>query len=93
MTHVERDAALVSTMLRHLNTRQLPKLFAMKERLDRGERVDPEDIRYVHDCVRHTLWVRNLCERHPDLRAICTQVTSLYKEITERSLENETVAH
>jgi hypothetical protein len=92
MTQDERNAALVSAMLRHLNTRQLPKLFAMKERLDRGERVDPEDIRYIHDCLRHTLWVRYLCERHPDLRAICTHVTGLYKDITERALENETAA-
>lgn len=93
MTDTERDACLVSAMLRHLNNQRLPKLFAMKKRLDRGERVDREDMRYIHDCVRDTLWVRHLCERYPDLRAICTRVTHLYKEITKRALQNETLVH
>lgn len=93
MTNAQRDACIVSAMLRQLNSQRLPKLLAMKERLNRGELVDPEEIRYIHDCVRETLWVRHLCERHPDLRALCTRITSLYKEITERALHNETLAH
>jgi len=93
MTDAERDVCLVSAMLRHLNNRRLPKLFAIKERLDHGERLDPQDMRYIHECVQDGFWVRHLCERHPDLTTICTRVTSLYKEITERALQNEMLAH
>ncbi|AHE97420.1 hypothetical protein [Thioalkalivibrio paradoxus] len=93
MTEAERESCLVSALLRDLNNQRLPKLFAIKERLDRGELADPEDIRYIHDGVHDALWVRRLCERHPDLASICTQVTKLYKEITEQALENETRVH
>jgi len=47
MTDAERDACLISAMLRHLNNQRLPKLLAMKERLNCGERADQEDMRYI----------------------------------------------
>ena len=93
MTDAERDACRVSAILRHLNNQRLPKLLAMKERLNCGERVDQEDMRYLHDCARDTLWVRDLCEGQPALRAICNRVTQLFKDITEQALQNETLAH
>jgi len=93
MTTAEKDACLVATLLRYLNNQRLPKLFAIKARLDLGERLDPQDLRYLHEGAQGGLWVRHLCERHPDLTAICSRITALYKEITERALQNEELAH
>ncbi len=92
MTAKEKEACMICVLLRQLNSQRLPRLFAMKERLDQGGRMDPDDIDYLHAGLHDTMRIRYLCEGHPDLAALCTRVTALYKEITMRALANESHA-
>ncbi|WP_043739046.1 hypothetical protein [Thioalkalivibrio nitratireducens] len=93
MTEAEKEACLVSAVLRQLNNHRLPKLFAIRERLNRGGLMDPDDIRYLQASLHDTMQIRYLCEAHPDLSMLCTKVTNLHREITMRALENETQTH
>lgn len=89
MTGQEKEACIVTALLRQLNNQRLPRLFAMKKRLEQGGRMDSDDIGYLHAGLHDTMRIRYLCEGHPDLAALCTRVTALYKEITMRALANE----
>jgi hypothetical protein len=93
MTGREKEACIVSVLLRQLNNQRLPRLFALKERLDQGGRMDSDDISYLYAGLHDTMRIRYLCDGHPDLAALCTKVTCLYKEITMRALANESRAN
>jgi hypothetical protein len=89
MTVPERDACLICTLLRSLNTQRLPRLFALQARLDQGERLTPDDIGYLQRSMADTLRIKSLCERNAGLALLCAKVAALYRDITMKALANE----
>lgn len=89
MTDAEQSSCLVCTLLRRLRTQHLPRIFAIKERLDHGERVTNDDIRYLFESFSDAMRTKALFEKSPDLTAICVKVIALYRDISVEALENE----
>jgi hypothetical protein len=89
MTDAEQKSCLVCALLRRLRTQHLPWIFAIKERLDHGERVTNDDIRYLYESFSDAIRTRTLFEKSPDLTAIGVKVIALYREISIEALENE----
>lgn len=93
MTESEQITCLTCTLLRRLRRQQLPKIFAIKARLDRGERVSTEDIRYLLDSVAEAMRTKPVFDRRPDLAQVCARVIALYRDITLEALQNEAGLH
>jgi hypothetical protein len=93
MTESEQTTCLTCTLLRRLGRQQLPKIFAIKARLDRGERVSTEDIRYLLDSVAEAMRTKSVFDRSPDLAQVCAKMIALYRDITLEALQNEAGLH
>lgn len=89
MTDETKDLGIAITLLDRLTTQTLPKAFEIKERVDRGERLDHWDIDFLHELSKRAEQVKPLVERHPEYQEVYAKAVHVYKEITERALQNE----
>jgi hypothetical protein len=93
MTEAEQTTCLTCTLLRRLRRQQLPKVFAIKARLDLGERVSTDDIRYLLDSVADAMRAKQVFDRSPDLAQVSAKLIALYRDITVEALQNEAGLH
>lgn len=83
----------ITAVLRRLQTQVLPRILAMKERLDHGEKVSPEDIRYLKLGLSDAMHAKMLFDHHPEFREISAKVVALYRDISAQALRNEDSSH
>lgn len=79
----------ITAVLRHLQTQVLPRILAMKERLDLGEKASPEDIRYLQLGLSDAMHAKMLFDHHPGFTEISARVVALYRDISAQALRNE----
>lgn len=82
------DLGIISVLLEHLNRQVLPRAMALKEKVDRGERLNDFDIAYLEKELSAIRRVELLVEHHPEYKPLVAQVISLYKEIIDKAVEN-----
>jgi len=93
MTEAEQTTCLTCTLLRRLRRQQLPRVFAIKARLDLGERVSMDDIRYLRDSIADAMRTKLVFDRSPDLAQVSAKIIALYRDITLEALQNEAGLH
>ncbi len=89
MTDDTKDLGIAMTLLERLTKDTLPKAFAIKERLGRGERLDHWDIEFLEELFTRAEQIKPLVDRHPEYQEVYAQVVHLYKEITDQAVANE----
>jgi hypothetical protein len=89
MTDDTKDLGIAIALLETLTTQTLPKAFEIKERVDRGERLDQWDIQFLHELSRRAEEVRPFVSRHPEYQEVYARAVHVYKQITEQALLNE----
>ena len=89
MTEKEETYGLMCTLLRRLRRQRLPRLLAIKTKLDHGYRVATEDIHYLQESFSEALRTQPLFDRHPEMSDISLRVIGLYREISLAALKNE----
>jgi hypothetical protein len=89
MTDTPRDPGIIQVLLDRLNKQRLPRLLALKEKVDSGSRLDDVDLAFLNDALGNAHEIGPLVERNPQYQKLVAQVISLYKEITDKALENE----
>lgn len=92
MAEVSKDTGIAMTIIERFETQRLPRALALKEQVDRGERLGDMDIAFlkmVFDDVQH---INALVQKHPEWQPLAARAIGLYTEITEKALANEKAA-
>jgi hypothetical protein len=89
MTDTSKDAGLIQVLAEQLETKRLPRALSLKEKVDKGETLDELDIRFLEQVFQDAQNIGPLVDRHPEWQELATKMMLLYKEITEKALENE----
>ena len=89
MTDTSKDAGLIQVLAERLETQRLPRALDLKAKVDRGETLSEFDIEFLDDVFNDANRLGPLVERHPEWHEVATKMVSLYKEITDKALENE----
>lgn len=89
MTESAKDLGVAMAFLTRFTTQRLPRALALKEKVERGERLDEGDIAFLHEVFETAEQIKPFVDHHPEYQEIYAQATQLYKEITKRALENE----
>ena len=83
------DNGLIVVLAKRLETQRLPIALELKDKVDRGEKLNDLDIAFLEEVNEDTQKVRPLVDRHPEWQPIAAKMLQLYNEITAKALENE----
>lgn len=93
MTTPEQDAGVLSVLIERFESQRLPRALALKDKVDKGECLDEFDLAFLQEVFADSTRIMPMLERHPEHRALVSQATSLYSEITAKALANEKAAN
>ena len=89
MSESSDDAGVIAVLLERLEKQRIPRALKLKEKVDRGEPLDDFDITFLKEIIGDITKTKPLLERHPEYHTLVSRMLDLYKEISERALENE----
>lgn len=89
MSESSRDAGVIQVLLERLETQRLPRALDLKKKVDQGEPLDDYDINYLEQVFADAQKIQPYLVRHPEYEKLVSRVIHLYKEITDKAMENE----
>jgi hypothetical protein len=92
MSDVSKDLGVIAVLAKRMVEERLPKALALKERVDKGGLLNDLDLAFLEQVVKDAGEIRPMMQKDPRVLAVAGQMVQLYKEITEKALENEKAA-
>ena len=84
-----RDVGVIQALVERFETRILPRLHDLKEKVDKGETLNDMDCEFLDRIIDDAYHNMPSTIGHQELHEFCLHVTHYYKEITDKALENE----
>ena len=89
MADVSKELGTIAVLAKRMVEERLPKALAMKQRIDKGGLLNDLDLAFLEQIVKDAGQIRPLMEKDPRVLEVGGRMVQLYKEITEKALENE----
>lgn len=89
MNNTDSETGVITVLVERLQSQRLPKLFAMKQKIDNGVPLDDSDLNFLEKAMSDGRQVMTLIDKHPEYQELATKVLALYKEIIEKALQIE----
>ena len=89
MSDSTMDTGLIEVLLERLEKQRLPRLLALKKKVDEGSSLDDLDLGFLEKSIADARKVIPIIDRHPEYQSLATQVMELYKDISGKALQIE----
>ena len=89
MSEISKETGVIAVLAKRMVEERLPKALALKERVDRGEVLNDLDIAFLEQVIADAGTIRPLMKNNPRVLEVAGRMVQLYKEITDKALENE----
>jgi hypothetical protein len=89
MADSSKQAGVIQALVERFGKIRLPVALQLKEKVDRGEVLNDLDIAFLEEVLSDSRRIKPLVDAHPEWQDISARMAQLYREITEKALENE----
>lgn len=89
MSEPMKQAGVIQVLADRMEKQRLPRALALKEMVDRGERLGGLDLEFLDEVFRDVGQMKPHLDANPEWQPIAARMIHLYKEITAKALENE----
>lgn len=89
MTEPSKDLGIATALMTTFTTQRLPRVLGLRQKVERGERLEDWDIEFLHEVFEGAGQMKPMVDRLPEFQEIYARATLLYREITEKALDNE----
>ena len=89
MDKSSNELGIVQVLAERLEKQRLPRALEMKAMVDRGERLGESDLLFLEEVFADAARLKPYLDTHPEWQDLAGRMTHLYKEITDKALENE----
>ncbi len=89
MVDASEIAGVSEVLIERFTNQRLPRILAIKARVDSGEKLGAVEFDFLEDVLRDARENESLVESIPDCRDLFARVVHLYHEITAAALKNE----
>ena len=89
MAESSRQEGIVGVLMEHFEKHRLPRILAIKEHVDQGQRLREIDLDFLEQVLQDAKQNMPLIDGVPECQSLFARVVHLYNEIAEKALANE----
>lgn len=89
MNNSAKEQGMLMAVLDRLNNYRLPRALWLKDKVNRGEKLDSSDQVFLERWLAESEHTRRLVAKRPEYEPLVAQLASLYSDIVCKGLENE----
>lgn len=93
MDQSSKDSGIILALAERFQKERLPRALTLKEKVDKGELLNDFDIAFLEQVLEDANQIKPLIDQNPAWQEIAARALHLYREITEKALENEKASH
>ncbi len=83
---MDKDTGLLFVLIERLEKQRLPRLLALKDKVNGGDALDEFDLDFLETMMTDARSALPLISRHPEYQDLTSRIVSLYADITEKDL-------
>lgn len=85
----KKDQGVIAALLQRFESQRLPRALSLKKKVDAGETLAELELSFINEVLEDAKSIESLLESHPEYTELVSKAYNLYKEIVQKSLENE----
>jgi hypothetical protein len=89
MAKLTKDNGVLGALVVEFESHRLPRLLAIKKKVDDGHALDDADIQFLEEFQHRASSVQCLIEQHPEYEELFARAVDLYSEIVATALNNQ----
>src|SRR5438128_9396778 len=86
MAEVSKELGTIAVLAKRMVDERLPKALELKERVDRGEKLNGLDLNFLEQVVKDATQIMPVMKSDARVMQVAARMLELYKEITNKAL-------